>query len=176
MAKVRDIDYKILSELMKNSKMSDRKLSEKLGVSQPTVTRRRARLEEAGIIKEYTFIPEFTKLGYHILAITLFKYGSQVPREEVLEARGKAKEVVKESPFEMVMAERGMGAGYDGVTISIHRDYGSYLKFQRWVRQSNPANIENIASFLVNLDDEIRFRPLTFSTLAHHLLKLKEEK
>lgn len=176
MSKLKDIDYLILSELMKNSKMSDRKLSEKLGVSQPTVTRRRARLEEAGIIKEYTFIPEFTKLGYHILAITLFKYGSQVPRKEVLKAREKAKEVVKESPFEMIMAERGMGAGYDGVAISIHRDYGSYLKFQNWMRQSNPAPIKNIESFLVNLDDEIHFRPLTFSTLANHLLKVKEEK
>jgi DNA-binding Lrp family transcriptional regulator len=45
MSTLKDVDLKILSELMKNSKASDRQLAKKIGVSQPTVTRRRARLE-----------------------------------------------------------------------------------------------------------------------------------
>ena len=48
---------------MKNSKLSDRKLSKKIGVSQPTVTRRRARLEKE-ILDGYTAIPKWTELGY----------------------------------------------------------------------------------------------------------------
>jgi DNA-binding Lrp family transcriptional regulator len=39
---------------MKNSRRSDRELALVLGISQPTVTRLRTRLEKEGIIKEYT--------------------------------------------------------------------------------------------------------------------------
>jgi len=48
---MREIEWKVLSELMKNSKLSDRELARKLGSSQPTVTRTRRRLEEKGYIK-----------------------------------------------------------------------------------------------------------------------------
>ncbi|UCE96610.1 MAG: AsnC family protein [Candidatus Bathyarchaeota archaeon] len=46
--KLKKIDYMILFKLTKNSKFSDRKLARKFGVSQPTVTRRRAALEKWG--------------------------------------------------------------------------------------------------------------------------------
>lgn len=159
---------------MKNSKISDRELARKLGVSQPTVTRRRAKLEKDGFIKEYTFIPEFTKLGYQIMAITLFKYGKQASTQMQEGARTAAMKVVKESPAEMVMAERGMGIGFDGITISFHENYGSYVEYKNWVRDNNPIKIVDIESFLVNLGDEVHYRPLTFSTLAKHVLKLEK--
>ncbi len=41
MKELKPIDYKILFELMKDSHRSDRQLAKALGVSQPTVTRRR---------------------------------------------------------------------------------------------------------------------------------------
>jgi DNA-binding Lrp family transcriptional regulator len=53
-------------------------LLESCGVSQPTVTRRRKKLENAGIVKEYTVIPDFREVGYRIMAITLFKYSLDV--------------------------------------------------------------------------------------------------
>ncbi len=148
-----------------------------MGVSQPTVTRRRARLEKERIIKEYTFLPDFSKLEYHIMAITLIKYNvdAAVDRERRLEAREKAMEIVKQSPFEMVMAEHGMGIGYDGVTISFHKDYNAYVEFKRWIRQSLPLKATKMDSFLVSLDDRFRYKPLTFSTLAKHLLTLRDE-
>ena len=72
MTKIKDIDLKILSGLMKNSKISDRKLADSIGVSQPTVTRRRARLEKEAF-DGYTVIPKWGKLGYEILALTFVK-------------------------------------------------------------------------------------------------------
>ena len=72
--KLTSLDLGILSELMKEAKMSDREVAERLRVSQPTVTRRRKRLEKAGIVREYTAIPDFQRVGYHIMAITLLKY------------------------------------------------------------------------------------------------------
>ncbi len=106
------------------------------------------------------------------MAITLLKYGVGVDRERVLEARKKAEEIVKVSPFEMIMGERGMGEGYDGVTISLHKDYGSYLEFKTWLRHWLPVAAVKIGSFLLDLSDPLHYRPLTFSTLAEHLLSL----
>lgn len=56
---MKKIEWKILSELMKNSKISDRELVDKIDSSQPTVNRHRKRLEKQGYIREYTMIPDF---------------------------------------------------------------------------------------------------------------------
>ena len=72
------------------------------------------------------------------------------------------------------MLERGIGLEYDGVNVSLHEDYASYLKLKNWLNQFAFLEMTRFDSFLVNLDDEVRYRPLTFSTLAKHLLTLKE--
>jgi len=72
MMKLKPSDKKILFELMKNARRSDRKLAKILGVSQPTVSRRRVFLERE-LIDGYTAIPKWKKIGYEILAITLIK-------------------------------------------------------------------------------------------------------
>ena len=54
----------LLLELLKDSKRSDREIAKVLGVSQPTVSRMRWRLEEEGWIKDFTVIPDFVKMGF----------------------------------------------------------------------------------------------------------------
>jgi DNA-binding Lrp family transcriptional regulator len=44
--KLRSIDFAIIAELIKNSRLSDRQLGKILHVSQPTITRRRGQLEK----------------------------------------------------------------------------------------------------------------------------------
>ena len=175
--KLTSLDLGILSELMKNAKMSDREVAENLRVSQPTVTRRRKRLENAGIVREYTAIPDFQRVGYHIMAITLLKYSLDVASDgqRQLDVRKKALEIVEQSPCELVMAEGGMGIGYDGMTVSFHKDYPAYVEFKSWLRQALPLKATKIDSFLVDLRDKIHYRALTFATLAKHLLTLREE-
>ena len=70
---MKDIERRLLSELMKNCRRSDRELAKVLGVSQPTVTRAIHRLQEEGYIKEYTVIPDFSKLGYELMGFTFVK-------------------------------------------------------------------------------------------------------
>ena len=72
MKELKPIDYKILFELMKDSHRSDRQLAKSLGVSQPTVTRRRAMLEE-NFIEGYTVIPKFGQIGFEMAAFTFLK-------------------------------------------------------------------------------------------------------
>ena len=160
---------------MKNSRLSDNELAGILGVSQPTISRNRKQLEKDGHIREHAAMPEFAKLGYHIIAITLYKYDTSVEGRRVKNAREKAKKIVKESPPEMVLAARGIGIGYDEVTISFHKDYTPYVRFKDLARQLYPIALAKMESFLVDLDDEIRYKPLTVSTLAEHQLKLDEE-
>jgi len=172
---MREIEWKVLSELMKNSKLSDRELARKLGSSQPTVTRTRRRLEEKGYIKEYTMIPDFLKLGYQILAVTFFKYKKRFDAEKTNKAKKILGESFKKGPFEIIMAERGMGCGYNAIMISIHRDYKSFVELTHWAQQFYSLELGEFDSFIVNLADEVRYRPLTFSSLAKHLLTVKEQ-
>jgi DNA-binding Lrp family transcriptional regulator len=71
-AKLKDVEIRIIAELMKNSRRSDRELAKVLGVSQPTITRTRTSLESQGLI-EYTAVPDFARLGYELLVFTLVK-------------------------------------------------------------------------------------------------------
>jgi len=172
---MREIEWKVLSELMRNAKLSDRDVARKIGSSQPTVTRARRKLEKEGYIREYTVIPNFRKLGYEILAVTLFKYKKRFDAEKIRKAKKILGESFKEGPFEIIMAERGLGGGYNAIMMSIHRNYESFMELMSWAQQFYDLELDEFESFLVNLAGEVRYQPLTFSFLAKHLLTIKEK-
>lgn len=68
---MKEAERRLFHELIRNSKRSDRELAKILGVSQPTITRTRKRLDEE-MISEYTIIPVWENLGFEIMA---FIYG-----------------------------------------------------------------------------------------------------
>jgi len=171
---MKDIERKLVSELMKNCRRSDRTLAKALGVSQPTVTRTLHKLEKEGIIKEYTIVPDFRKLGYTLLAVTFVKLKQSLSQDEIEKARQSARENIKNN-LNFIMLERGIGMGYDGVFLSFHEDYTSFTEHKEWLAQFDFLKISDIQSFLINLEDEIRYRSLTFSTLAKHILTLQTE-
>ena len=171
---MKKLELNLISELMKNSRQSDRDLARTIGVSQPTITRIRNKLEKEGYIREYTMIPDFSKIGYKIMAIT-FALSRFLEKEEAERAGKTLADGVKDKQFEFIMLERGDGLGFDGVIISLHKDYASYLKVFEWVRQFDFLEVNSIDSFLINLEDKVRYRPLTFSTLAK-LLRLQAER
>jgi DNA-binding Lrp family transcriptional regulator len=173
---MREIEWRILSELMKNARRSDRELARLIGTSQPTVTRVRTKLEKNGYIREYTVIPNFQKLGYQILAVTLFKYKKRFDAEKIKKAKKILGKSFKEGPFEIIMAERGLGGGYNAIMISVHKDYESFTALMNWAQQFYDLELDEFESFLVNLAEEVRYQPLTFSSLAKHLLTLKQRK
>ena len=173
---MKDVQLRLVSELMKNSRRSDRELAKVLGISQPTVSRAIKKMEEEGIIKEYTMIPDFNRLGYKILALTFIKVKRAFTPEQIEKAQEIIKQSLETGPFEVVMLERGLGLAYDAVFISYHEDYSSQVNFIKWLRQFDFLELEESGSFLINLEDKIRYRPLTFSTLANHVKQMKEKK
>ena len=163
---MKETELKLVSELMKNSRRSDRELSKVLRVSQPTVTRLRSRLEKEGIIKEYTMIPDFRKLGYHLLGLTFVKLKRTLATEEVDGARRSAKQALARSRFGIVMLERGLGLGYDGVIIAYYKDYSDYADHKKVLPAYPFLELSNMEGFLISLDDEVHYRPLTLNRLA----------
>jgi DNA-binding Lrp family transcriptional regulator len=168
---IREIELKVLSELMKNSRVSDRELAKRLGVSQPTVSRIRNKYEKEGYIKEYTYIPDFVKLGYNLMALTFIKR-SEGSQEESSLFKEASKHAAK-TGFDTVMAVRGMGCGYDAVVFSFHENYSAFLERLREIKQFPSIDVENVDSFIVDLTDRGLYRQLTFSTLADHMLMLR---
>ena len=165
MTKLKDIDFEILFELMKNSKISDRELAKIVGVSQPTVSRRRARLE-GEVIDSYTAIPKWYKLGYEILAVTLvkspLKFASNEKRKN---ARDKAMGWLAKQP-NIIMGSGCRGMGMTGIMISLHKTYSELDDFLTNHRHHLGDLLEDVQTIIVNLSGKAFYRPLNFKYLA----------
>jgi len=130
MKELKPIDYKILFELMKDSHRSDRQLAKSLGVSQPTVTRRRAMLEE-NFIEGYTVVPKFGQIGFEIAAFTFIKSKLKFKSgDEKNGALQKMKDWYAKQPNVILVLE-GRGMGWDAVCISLHEDFSNFADFIR---------------------------------------------
>ncbi len=164
MQKLKDIDRRILSLLTRHSKASDRQIAREIGVSQPTVTRRRTKLEES-LINTYTIVPDFLKLGYQIMAFTFVKLRSYPAAEkaEALVAKGTA--WLKTYP-NVIFAADGEGLGKDLIMVSFHKNYSAYSDFMRSYAMEWGELISDLGSFLVSLGSGFKIRPFDLKYLA----------
>jgi len=161
---------------MKNSRRSDRELAKILQVSQPTVTRTRTKMEKEGYLREYTVIPDFSRLGFQLTSFILVKMKKNLSSEEIEKARQLSmQDMMEKAPNEIVLFNRGMGGGYDGVIVSFHRSYSEYAKIIERIRQYPFVDDSATLSFLVDLNDKIQYRYFTFSSLAKHLSILQKQ-
>jgi len=158
---MKTVESKLISELMKDSRRSDRELARSIRVSQPTITRTRARLEKEKVIKEYTMIPDFKKLGFNILAITSLAVEKDPDTKEFERALGTFSNIL--------MFERGLGLKSSYMVVSLHEDYSSYVEFKRKLEENEFWQTTYSTSFLVNLNGDSGF--LSFSNLAKELVK-----
>src|SRR4030067_552923 len=164
MRELKSLDYKLLSELIRNSRRSDRELAKVLQVSQPTVTRRRALIEKE-LIDVYTTIPRWEKLGYELFAITFVKIKTVIAsKEKYNETRKKGLEWVTKQPC-IIMSGACRGMGVDSFMISIHKSYKDYDGFLRNHRLELGEFVEDVQSILVNLGGEEILKPLGFECL-----------
>ncbi len=167
---MKEIERKLISELLKNSRRSDRELSKAIGTSQPTTTRLRTKLEKEGYIKEYTIIPDFSKIGYSIMAMNFIKLDPKVADHEIEGFKKEHPDRMGKNPFGLVLIHRGIGLGYDSVIVSFHQDYASYDAFRNHTKRSMGASITEMNTFLINIEENNTMPP-TFSFLSRHMLK-----
>jgi len=160
---VKDFELRLIAELVRNCRRSDRELARVLHVSQPTVTRTRARLEKQGLV-EYSASPNLAKLGYSIMAVVFGKRDYEKHPEDVFQ---KAKSFVEKHP-NMVFASDGTGLDHDRITISIHKSYSDYSIFIQEMR-AEVKNIMSLESFLIDLTTENVLRSFSLKQLADDL-------
>ena len=141
---------KLLFELMKKSKRSDREIAKIIGVSQPTITRMRQRLEKKGIV-EYTVIPDWKELGFEIIAFTFVKATRQPELDE------KARKWAMKNP-NVVFAAGGEGMGMDCAMISFHKNFSDFSSFITNLRVGWAENLRDLQSFLMTTDGERKIK------------------
>ena len=165
MRKLKPLDYKILFELMKNAKRSDRQLAKLLRVSQPTVSRRRAFIEKE-LIDGYTAVPKWKKLGYEILAITLIKTKSGLASKEKYAAvRKRGLEWLMKQP-NIIMSGGCRGMGVSAFMISVHKSYSDYDEFMYRYRLELADTVDDLQTVIVNLAGRELLKPLHLKYLA----------
>lgn len=159
--------YRLLKEMLRNSKRSDREIAKKLEVSQPTITRTRARLEKE-YIRTYTVIPDFAKLGYQILAFTFIKVKSYPSIEEAEKIVQRATEWANRHP-NVIFASDGEGFGKDLIMMSFHKNYALYSDFMRTYALDWGEILGEFGSFLVSIGSGFKIKPFDLKYLADDL-------
>jgi len=152
---------RLISELLKDSKRSDRELAKILKTSQPTISRMRHALVREGIIREFTAIPDFAKLGYQIMAVTIAKAKATLTPNE----QERAKKLVLEEPRVIFVASAD-GMGRNGVMISLHKDYTDFRDFMTNLKFNSGGYMEEVDSMLISLQSNTIVKPLSLSYLA----------
>lgn len=172
---MKNVELRLLAELMKNSRRSDRDLAKALKVSQPTISRTVKKLEHDGYVKEYTAIPDFHKLGFEIMSVNFIKFKASAASEDIERMRKTARELESKGEMPSLLVMQGMGLGSDRIIIMLHKDYSSFSKLVSAMKDKASGYVEKFESFLVNLDDKTHHQALTLTTLARFLARRAEE-
>jgi DNA-binding Lrp family transcriptional regulator len=159
---------KLLLELIKNSRRSDRDLAKILGISQPTVTRLRRALEKEAIV-QYTAIPNLSQLGFDIVVFTFAR-----TKELVHPLWDKGREWAKEQP-NIVFASTGQGMDADTVMISVHTDYADFVKFYHGFRRDWGKYLEDFQTFIMSLKGSVQLKSFSFNYLVNAYKKKTNE-
>jgi len=168
---LKDTELRLISELMKNSRRSDRELSRALGISQPTVSRMIRKLEKEGVIKEYTMIPDLQKLGVEIVAFTFGVWSPEkmkdYPESERIE---KAKKFFSNHP-NVVFASSGMGMGMGRTVITVHKNYSDYDLFMKQAENEWSGLLTRLDSFIISVRTAAIPIPFSLENLMKYIRK-----
>lgn len=162
--------YCLLLEYLKDSSRSDRELAKILGVSQPTVSRMRAKLLKDGIIEHFSAIPNLTKMGYEILAFSLVKFNMKEVLKDFQVVEKIARSWVKTRP-QILFDSRAEGMGMDAISVSLHRSYGDYKQFLAESKEHWGNLLSEVHYVLVDIKGGIS-KPFSFRYIAEEKNKV----
>lgn len=146
-----EVDKAIVRELVKDGRASYRSIARKLGISVATVASRVAALEKDGVIRGYTAMVDYEKLGYDITAIIELT----ISHGKLIEVQ---KEVAKNSNVSSVYDVTGES---DSIMIVRFKDRKELNDFVKWLL-SLPY-VERTLTHLVLgvVKEDIRFPVIT---------------
>lgn len=129
---------------------------------------------EKEIIEGYTAVPKWNKIGFELVAFTFVKsrtrYGKDKERQKALQA---TKEWFMSQP-NVILAISGQGMGWDGVSISMHKNYSDYMDFLRRHDMALSDYIKESQSFIADINPGLIMKDFHFKYLAE--TNAKDEK
>jgi DNA-binding Lrp family transcriptional regulator len=131
------------------------------------------KLKEQGIIKEFTVVPDFSKLGYGLMVFNFIKLKEKLKSTELDEFREP--NFAKKHPHAEIINAKGIGLAKDAVFVTFFKDYSSYTEFKH-LTKNVCSQVAEAETFLVNLKDKSLTGVLSMSSLAQDVLTLEEEK
>ncbi len=160
-------EKQVLTELIKNCKISDQEIARKLKTSRPTIVKIRKRLEDKGFLKGYTPIVDFKKLGLTIHTVILYRwrdYSKTKELEHVID-------FIKSQP-EVLLFVKGEGLGSKtDLIICLHKDLIEYETFIRRLKYEWKDSVEGVEVFLSSVDG--MFKNYDLSSVALNALQEK---
>ncbi|MEM5853090.1 MAG: winged helix-turn-helix transcriptional regulator [Candidatus Aenigmatarchaeota archaeon] len=142
-------EKQVFMNLIKNARMPDKHIAKILGITQPTVTRIRQKLEKSGYIKGYKPLVDFQKLGLSLIVLTLFNITDLSRIDQV---KKKIIPNLKKMPEIFLIAE-GEGMGKTCLIMSAHKDFQD---FEEWVvdlKKKNGKYMEDVEHFLFSTNN-----------------------
>ena len=164
---MRDTDSRLLFELIRNPRASDRELAKKLRISQPTVSRRRVKLEKEEFLT-YMGRPDFLKMGFTIMAFNFIQLNNEAERMSRTRSKNYLEKVasfLKKYP-NIIFATTGRGLGMGRLSISLHKSYTDYVKFITTLDKEWARFLEKRETFIVSLDGDSIVKNFSFDGLA----------
>jgi DNA-binding Lrp family transcriptional regulator len=170
---MKDVELRLVSELIKNSRRSDRELAKAIGVSQPTVSRMIKKLEKLGVIHQYSMIPDLSKLDFEILALTFAAYTPETFKEYPEKARIEKRDKFISKHKNIVFASAGRGLGMGRMIMSLHRDYSDYNEFMKDFESEWAGMFAKIESFTIDLKTDTALTVFSFKNLANYIREMR---
>jgi DNA-binding Lrp family transcriptional regulator len=116
-----ELDQKILGVLLSDSRTSAREIGFKIGVSTSTVTTRIERMRGRKILRGFTAVVDYQKLGYELTVVT-----------EIIVSKGKLLEMEREiAKIPGVCAVYDVTGEIDAIVISKCRDREELSRFTK---------------------------------------------
>lgn len=120
-------------------------------------------------------MPNFRKLGFHIMSVTFTKLKENISEDDIEKRRKVIHEKQKENPEAYILGMSGMGLDANRIIIAYHEDYSSYAKFIEKIKNNPLIRVEEVKNFLVDLTDGNHYSGLTLSEVANHLVRAKKK-
>jgi DNA-binding Lrp family transcriptional regulator len=173
MRSLKKVDLQLMSELLKNCRRSDRDLAKVIGSSQPTITRRRTKLEKERLIDSYTAIPNFAKLGFEMLVFSFYSWRLDATQQLIQnkEAVMRKFHTFLRDHKNIIFTSNGRGFGMERMMISVHESYDDYVKLMNAVSTEWGDYVSETSSFIVSLHEDVVGRKLSFEHFADYLLR-----
>jgi len=143
---VDDLDVKILRALLLHGRLSAREIGTSLHVSTSTVTARMERLRDRQILKAFTAIVDFQKLGYDLTVVT-----------EIHVSKGKLLEMEREiAKLPGVCAVYDVTGEIDAVVVSKCRNREELSRFTKGLLAMHFVERTNSHVVLTTVKEDFR--------------------